>query len=299
MTANTAVAVLVILAAACARAPLAKAPPPASERPGQFVPFVDHRGPFRLSALGFYYNKSLSFGALPRQQPAPAFPRSEQLSFTFSVVAEPKLPLLGLGQPRLSEAVDDQGRSLLPTPQGHIVESQYGFNYYGYRNMVMQTQVQLAGHGGARSVRLLKGTLPVTLLAEQKPEIVVEDILKVKNKKFEGPDVSLHIESVSEGPGGTYQLAVTVNRGGKDNNQYDYTWVNSLQQRLELTDDKGTKFQPHGANWSNSTPTSVQGTFMFGSPGGAGVGKPAKLTYVGWVTLLHRVEFEFRDLPLP
>ncbi|TMB08943.1 MAG: hypothetical protein E6J64_00595 [Deltaproteobacteria bacterium] len=42
MTVNTAVAVLVILAAACAPAPLAKAPPPASERPGQFVPFVDH-----------------------------------------------------------------------------------------------------------------------------------------------------------------------------------------------------------------------------------------------------------------
>ena len=53
-------------------------------------------------------------------------------------------------------------------------------------------------------------------------------------------------------------------------------------------------------NWTNGTPTSVQGTFMFGEPGnGVQAGKPAKLTYYGWVTLQHQVEFEFRDLPLP
>ena len=55
-----------------------------------------------------------------------------------------------------------------------------------------------------------------------------------------------------------------------------------------------------GFNWTNGTPTTVQGTFMFGDPGtGVAVGEPATLTYYDWVTMQHQVEFEFRDLPLP
>jgi hypothetical protein len=260
-----------------------------------FVPFVDYRGPFRLAAGSFHYNKSLSFATLPRTQLAGG-QRSEQLTFMFSVVAEPKLPVLGLGQPRLTAAVDDQDGSLVPPP-ARTYES-FHSGYYGPRILVLQTQVQLTGYGGgARTLKLIRGTLPVTLLAEQKPEVVVEDILKVKHRKFDGKDVSLEIDEAKEGPNKTYQVVMTVRRAGKDN-QYDYTWTNSLQQRIELADDKGNKFQSHGFNWSTGTPTSVQGTYMFGDATGK-LGKPHKLTYYGWVTVQHQVEFEFRDLPLP
>lgn len=262
------------------------------------VPFVDYRGPFRLSASGFHYNKSLTFATLPRNQFGTG-QRSEQLSFSFSVVAEPRLPLLGLGQPKVTAAVDDQDQSLVPGPfNGRTYES-YHSGYYGYRTTVLQSQVQLVGPGGnSRLVKLIRGTLPVTILAEQKPEIVIEDVLKVKNKKFEAKDVSLDVEEVKEAPGKTVQVMLTARRGGKDANQYDYTWTNSLQQRVELTDEKGNKFQSNGFNWNNGTPTSVQGTFIFSDPTGK-LGKPTKLTYYGWVTVQHQVEFEFHDLPLP
>src|SRR5207244_2121693 len=181
----------------------------------------------------FHYNKSLNFATLPRNQLSGS-QRSEQMSFMFSVVAEPKLPLLGVGQAKLTLAVDDQDNSLLPPPVQYATYEAYHGGYYGYRNLVLQTQVQLVGPGPrARAVRHLRGTLPGTLGAE-------------------------------------------------------------------LTDEKGANFAAHGFNWTNGTPTSVQGTFMFGEPGGGvQVGKPAKLTYYGWVTLQHQVEFEFRDLPLP
>jgi len=265
-----------------------------------YTPYVDYRGPFRLAANSFHFNKSLTFATLPRNQ-LTGSQRSEQLSFMFTVVAEPKLPLLGLGQAKLTLAVDDQDNSLLLPPVQHQVYEAYHGGYYGYRNLVMQSQVQLTGAGpGARAVRHLRGSLPVTLLAEQKPEIVVEKITEVKGKKFEGNQVSLEIEDVKDGPGKTYQVAMTARRAAKDANQYDYTWTNSLHQRVELCDEKGNKFASHGFNWGNQTPTSVQGTFMFGEPGnGTPIGKPAKLTYYGWVTMQHQVEFEFRDLPLP
>jgi hypothetical protein len=262
------------------------------------VPFVDYRGPFRLSASGFHYNKSLTFATLPRNQFG-AGQRTEQLTFTFSVVGEPRLPLLALGQAKLTAALDDQDQSLVPGPfLGRTHESHYG-GYYGYRSTVLQAQVQLAGPGGAaRAVKLIRGSVPVTLLAEQKPEIVIEDVLTVKNKKFEGKDVALDIEEVKETPGKTVQVMLTARRGGKETNQYDYTWTNSLHQRVELTDAKGQKFQSNGFNWNTGNPTSVQGTFVFSDPSGK-LGKPAKLTYYGWVTVQHQVEFEFRDLPLP
>jgi hypothetical protein len=265
-----------------------------------FTPYVDYRGPFRLAANSFHYNKSLAFATLPRNQ-ITGSQRSEQLSFMFSVIAEPKLPLLGLGQAKLTLAVDDQDNSLLMPPVQYPVYEVYHGGYYGYRNLVLQTQVQLTGPiPGARAIRHMRGSLPVTLLAEQKPEIVVDRILEVKGKKFEGNQVSVEIEEVKDGPGKTYQVAMIARRAAKDANQYDYAWANSLHQRIELCDEKGNKFASHGFNGVNQTPNSVQGTFMFGDPGnGVAIGKPAKLTYYVWVTMQHQLEFEFRDLPLP
>jgi hypothetical protein len=159
--------------------------------------------------------------------------------------------------------------------------------------------VQLIGPSpNARGVKIIKGLLPVTLLAEQRPEITIDQILTVKDKKFDGKDVTLEITEVKEGPGKTHHIVLTARRNSKEQ-PYDYTWTNSLHQRIELTDDKGQKFQSHGFNWINGTPTTVQGTFIFGEGGNAQLGKPHKLTYYGWVTMQHQVEFEFKDLPLP
>ena len=168
------------------------------------VPFVDYRGPFRLSASGFHYNKSLTFATAAAERGRRPGSGPSSLSFAFNVVAEPRLPLLGLGQPKLTVAVDDQDQSLVPLTFGRNYES-YHSGYYGYRtSMSCRRRCQLAGPAGnARAVKLLRGTLPVTILAEQRPEIVIENVLKVKNKKFEAKDVSLDIEEVKEMPGKT------------------------------------------------------------------------------------------------
>ncbi len=263
-----------------------------------YVPHVDHRGPFRLAAVSFNYSKSLTFSSLPRNQLSPGT-RSESLTFLFSIVAEPRIPLLGLGQAKLTYAADDADNSLMPTPLSGQYQT-YHSGYYGYRNQMLQTQVQLAGHGGnARGVKAIRGTVPVTFLAEQKPEIVVEKIMSVKKQKFEGKDVTLEIDDVKAANGKTYQVTMTARRAGKDSNNYDYTWTNSLHQRIEITDEKGQKFVSHGFNWNTGTPTSVTGTFLFGEGPNATMGKPYKLTYYNWVTSQHPVEFEFKGLPLP
>ena len=140
--------------------------------------------------------------------------------------------------------------------------------------------------------------MPVTILADQKPEIVVENVLAVKNKKFEAKDVSLGHRG-GEGDAGQDGAECADGPAGRQGHNstttHGRTRCNSGSSWL---DEKGQKFQSNGFNWNNGTPTSVQGTFIFGDPTGK-LGKPAKLTYYGWVTVQHQVEFEFHDLPLP
>ena len=135
------------------------------------------------------------------------------------MVAEPRLPLLGLGQPKLTAAVDDQDQSLVPLTF-RLAECTSRTiaaitTATGPRCCRRRSSPLAGPAANARAVKLLRGTLPVTILAEQRPEIVIENVLKVKNKKFEAKDVSLDIEEVKEMPGKTVNVLLTARRGGK------------------------------------------------------------------------------------
>ncbi len=272
----------------------------------QFVPFIYRDGPFRIVAQGFNYNRSNHFGSLPRNpSPSTGGRNSEQLSCTLTISVEPKMPLLGIGEIKLLAAFDDQNHSLLAdSSRGMMVGGPRHYRYGGYRSYSQQVQVNLVwGAKTAQTVQLLKGTMPVTLLAEQKPHIVVENILSAQGKKFQEGNTNLDVEEVKQdanGAGGkTYQLKLSLRETRKDNNPNDYSWVNSLYQRIELQDAKGGKFGSRGMHWLNTTPTSVQGTFLYGDQGNGQLGPPAKLVYYSWVTIDHEVTFEFKNLPLP
>jgi hypothetical protein len=263
------------------------------------VPFVSRDGPFRIAAHGFYYSRNIDFAAVPKDTPRRGN-RSESLSASFSVSVEPKVSLLGVGQARLTTAPDEKNNPMLPqqTNGVHQVTTHY-YSYNGYRCYSQQFQANLAWPAKeSRTVKVLKGEVPVTLLVDQRPGIVVEKVLAAKGKQLKQGDIDLDIEDVTEGPGKVYQIRMTLRNNGKDNTG-DFSWHNSLYQRLEVHDAKGNKYQSRGFNWLNTTPNSVNGTFMFGEPGAGAVGPPAKLVYYTWETMQHQVPFEFRDLPLP
>jgi hypothetical protein len=257
-------------------------------------PYTCYRGPFKFIANNFYYSQSITLGGLQRN-PALNQARSESLMFSFNIQTEPKLPLMNVGQPRLLEAVDDRGNSMMPPPVHH--DAYYANN--GYRTFVFSTQVQLAWpNKEVRAVKLVRGSVPVTLLGYTKPEIVVEDILKVKNKKFTGPHTELQIEEVKDNKT-TVQIKVTV-RNTAPNAQQDYGWTNSVHQHMEILDAKGNKFYSQGYNnWENNSPGYVQGTFIYGTNGDNSIGAPTRLVFNHWGLMTHQVDFEFKNLPLP
>src|SRR5262249_7584412 len=143
--------------------------------------------------------------------------------------------------------------------QGRSYESNYHHYYYGQRNPMLQTQVQLLGPGRAETLRRLKGTMPVTFLAEQRADLTIDNILSVKKGKFESPQVSFEIYEVKELPNRQYHVRATARRNTPEG-QVDYGWTNSLAQRVELLDSAGRKFASEGFNWDAGSATSVSGT---------------------------------------
>jgi hypothetical protein len=261
------------------------------------TPYIHHDGLFRIVAEGIQQHRGIQFGQVARQAMVPG-QRTENCYFSLSVAAEPRLPLLGFGQVRLAAAVDDQSGSLIAIEHQAMHAGQ--FHHLYRQGLSQQTQVNLAPPSrDARFLKHIKGSLPVTLLAEQKPLIVINDVLKAKGKKFKADGTNLDIEDVTLTPEKIYHVKLTLADTRKDANPNDYTWINTVYQRVELLDAKGNKYVSHGNNWSNTTPTSLQGTFMFGEPGNGAIGPPAKFIYHTWVTIQHQVQFEFKNLPLP
>ncbi len=258
-------------------------------------PFVYHSGMFRLAAQSFHYNRNLQFGAVPRNGPV-VQQQDESLTLNFLIAAEPRMPLLAVGQVKVTEALDDQNNSLVPSADAmnqfaHYIN--YGFN----RSYSLQGNARLAGPGRtARKVKLLRGAIPVTLLREQKPLISVQPILKAKGKKLKAGNTELTVEDVTKTNDGNYQIKMRISESNQSAPN-DYTWSNTLYQRIELQDAKGNKYPSFGFGGSFGQ-NEVNGTFNFGT-GGNALGAPAKLVYYQWLTLQHHVVFEFKDLPLP
>ncbi len=275
---------------------------------GGHTPHVQYEGAFRFVPTGFQMYRHLDFGLVGgAAQPQ----RNESLTLSFLLFSEPRIPLLGIGEARLTAAYDnDKNSMLLPIPMGanaggmlpggnfggHRFISRYG---NGNRSYMQQGQLNLHRRSErANRVKLVRGVLPVTLLVEQKPVVVADNILKAKGKKNTVGSTTFHFEDVTALANKQYQVKLTVTEDNKDNPN-DWTWMNTLFQRIELQDDKGNKYGVFGSSWGNSSPNNVQMTLTYGAQGNAKVGPPSKFVFQSWRTMQHLVRFEFKDLPLP
>ncbi|HEV3084762.1 MAG TPA: HEAT repeat domain-containing protein [Gemmataceae bacterium] len=266
-----------------------------------YVPFSCYNGPFKIIAIGFNYSRNNNFGQLPKNPGQQAAQQgNEFLNVSLQIATEPRLPILRTGQVKLSVAQDDEGHSMIPKAENPN-NNMYNRGYYGFwRGYLHQVQAPLVWSSkSSRTVRTLKGTIQVTLLADQKPSIVTDKLLASKGKKFKVGDATFHVEEITEMPGKQYQIRLNVTENSKEA-QNDWSRLQSMQQRLELQDDKGNKVPSYVniTNWGNG-PMSAQFQIMVQPNNNAKVGAPAKLVYSSWVLMEHELAFEFKDLPLP
>jgi len=268
-----------------------------------YVPFVIHDGAFRFSANNIHQSRNLDLSFVNRD--AGPGQRNETLSFTFTIFVEPRLSILGMGDIKLSAAYDNENNSLLPNQAPQDPEMQFlmarrwSSGRYGNRSNTIQTSANLRRVSEkATTIKVLRGTVPVNLLTEQKPVVVTDKVLTDKGKKLKVDSTSILLHEATVLPTKQVQLKLAITEDSKDSN--DYTWMNTMYQRLQLLDDKGNPYQNHGTSWGNSGPNHVELTMTFGPPPAAGKdASPAKLVFQSWSTVTHLLAFEFKDIPLP
>lgn len=244
--------------------------------------FLD--GPFRVTVTGFHYNRSLQFNMQGGQGGSSS--SNETLQANLTVTVEPKMPLLSVKQPIFTEAMSDNNENLLLP----INPQRAQYYQHGYRSYMHQVNAQLKPSSAARRMKTLKGTIPVTVVAQTKPVISVEKLSEAKGKTFKQGTSTLRIDDITSERGQNgIKMSLTE---GSANNPNDYSWMNSIQQRIEVFDDKGNKLQNYGGSWGMNGNNNINGTFNFS-------GVPAKLIYYEWITMNYQIPFMFEDLPLP
>jgi hypothetical protein len=267
-----------------------------------YVPYRSYDGIFKVVATGFNYYLNTNFGQLPRN-PLQSGPNSfESLQANFIIMAEPRMPILKAGMIRLREALDSQGHSMIMADHRAMVASSWFSGRTPVNNMrtyMQSASVNLSWPAkSSRTVSVLKGTIPITLLVEKKPTVVTDKIMLAQGKKFNVGTTSFQIDKIERRNSHQYEFKMSYNDDNAEHN-WDYGNIYSLQHRLELQDAKGGKCSSY-INWTTfNSPTNAQFVLVANRGGLNKAEPPARLVYHVWVQMDQDVEFEFRDLPLP
>lgn len=281
------------------------------------APFVHLHDAFRMRAANLSFNgytstsKHIQLAAIPRKGEAPKAEEqkseSKNFQFGFTIGAEPRLALSGVGTPILSEAVDDKGQSLLPKredePGGFRrgrIWSRVGFGGGRFsEGMEQHAHVQLMPAAeGARTIKIIRGSVPVFLEKDKKTTVLLDSLKDIQGKKLKAGKTTVEIDLFKEGARGRYSLYVTMTRDKPANNNNEDE-LDELEGSLELQDDKGNSYGIYGSGTS-SDGTVTEAHYSFGAPfNGGNIGPPSKLVYVTRTSVEHLVPFEFKDIPLP
>ena len=265
-------------------------------------PYRSYDGIFRVTATGFNYSRSTNFAQLPKRG-FQVNQVNETLMLNLVVHVEPKMPVLKSGRVRILLAQDEEKRSMTAAGEGQDQGWQMGMTYYNGFNRSHLATVSaplMLPSKSSRVVSRIKGVVPLTLLAEQKPLIVTDAILQAKGKKFKVGDATFQIDDVdgSKGKIRDYSIKITYNENTSDT-RYDYSKIQTLQQRIELRDAKGIKISSYPSFLQFNSATSAQLMLKIPGTSDKNAPVPAQLVYIDWVQLDHEVVFDLKDLPLP
>jgi hypothetical protein len=267
-------------------------------------PHVAYAGPFRFLATNIHTSDSVQLSGVPRRG---GVHRYSNMNFNFQIQSEPKNPMLGITQPEIISATDENGASMIMPRNPNDRSSYYnnpgsfrGHNTYGNLNLTR-------GDKSATRIKSLKARIGIVLLAGTSPEIVIAEPLKVQKKTFVGRSIEIDFGSLVEDKNnkGQYVFDLTARKlGDNDPNRPDYNWSNTVWQKIELVDANGNVYRTYGPNNSNNNGNVVTMTIPYGNQDRRGgtslkLGPPVKMVINEWLSITHEVTFEFKDVPLP
>jgi hypothetical protein len=283
---------------------------------------VSDSGPFRVQVVGIRSVSEINFV----QGPAPARRKAQpagagDLTVNLAAIPEPGLVLHPDGPASLAEAVDDQGRSLLPDAaqppgpqkQGVITITNLASIHVGLKLH--------APDPPPTTIHRLRGRIPVLAVTRQANPIVIPLQKAGAEKVISSPEMNLVVDEVSLGTGPRSSVRLTIRPNRRDNfagrgfdpRRPDFAAFSRdrILERLELRDARGrrlhfgTSASTRGADqmgFYDRYQLEVPSRFDDVPAGGAAKTSkapiPSELRYYGLVQRAMEIPFDFRDIPL-
>ena len=282
---------------------------------------VSDFGPFRVQitwahpvfARDFAFDRArLARGAKP--------PGAGGLTVPLDVLAEPGLMLRRKGAVVITEATDDQGRSLVP---GAAAEPASGPGDQSDQatsevNAIQVNAILVGADPPAKAIRRLRGKVPVIAVAKGFDPIVIP--LKgegVLGRPYPCRDLILIVDDASPAPGAPASVKLTVRvirgdratftRQGPFPPRFAAFDLGGVLAHLELHDAAGRRLNHRlGSQMRSVDGDHYELIVAPSSDDGPGVGPatskapiPSELRYYAFVEKAMEIPFDFRDIPMP
>ena len=175
---------------------------------GSKPPPVSRPGPFRVTLLNVTHNKERNFGGIsgvaqPDLGGVRNVAESEQFYAGLQVLVEPRMTVSQNGPARLTVAEDDLGNSLLSSQAPGGLGSSHTSAYNQYESpsgTAIQTTLGLKfPEGAGRTIKTLRGVVPVTLTARKGDPLVIP-LAAAGGKTYHHADSVVTIHEVKATP---------------------------------------------------------------------------------------------------
>jgi hypothetical protein len=218
---------------------------------------------------------------------SPTASKSSNTEMQFQLLVDPKVTVVGVQyRPKLTEALDDKGNSLVPPPEGSQGEQ-------GGPGLTFQLSTPLEfPDDGFSKLSSLKGTISV-IVASHVEHLDLPDVKAAINQPKTVGDWTFVLESCDIGQrDGSYAVKVTV-----PSRMLDANAVYSMMSQIQLIDAAGNTIST-GYNSGSGDMIHYETKKTFNATDV--IHLPVRLKWdVPVETREKLVPFEFKDLPLP
>ena len=268
------------------------------ENPAPPAPTSDS-GPFRVKLVKLDYHRERLLEA-PPGMPGPAETR-HHFSAQLQVLAEPRLLVSQSGPVRVSEAIDDQGRSLWPAVRGLQADEIDMDGIEGGVGGPLSLTIPLRyPEPAGRAIRRLTGTIPVTVAARKSDPLVIP-LSGAAGRTFLSPDASVTVVAVRSDPNEPQStIELTIRPRGPEGTVGDLGARRLMpggseffDKQVEVLDAIGRPFL-HFPQDAGPVGEAFRVVLVLAPVDGAV--KPATLRFYGLVRAPAEVNFDFADV---
>lgn len=252
------------------------------ERKARRPRLVYNDGSFRVELRSISASRQIDLSEVSdRSEPTP---QPRQLRLNFDARSAPHLSILAVDHIEIEQADDENGKPLMvePIDAGGLNETPV---------FIESMRVDLNKVTDAsRRLSRLRGVVWARVLVEKKRVVISESFVKAEGKKSKIGEDLLEIEKASKTEGACkLSIDITSAEGSPGLN-----W----SSRIYVQDAAGERMHPNAigrATRNNHLEISLEYDAEV-----AGITRgPKRIIAEDWVTILHPIRFDFRDIPLP